>query len=116
MKRQKLLSLEESPKVVIATLHAKRLYLQYTDQFKAEMEEQLRYIQANFIIDFSGVNIINSLAIGVLIASANTVRNKHKKFIIVGLNPYLREIFKRMRLDLILEIKKDLQEGMTLLK
>ncbi|KAA3657010.1 MAG: anti-sigma factor antagonist [Calditrichaeota bacterium] len=115
MKRFKLISVHETAGVTIVSPHTKRLYMQDTDLFKAEMIELLNYVHQDIIIDFSSVNIVNSLAIGVLIASASEMRTRHKQFVIVGLNPALHEIFKRMRLDSIFDIRKDVREGMAVL-
>lgn len=111
--KDKLISVVQNKDTLIVSLHEKRIYMQFTDQFKQELNSILSQHKGDIIINFAGVNMINSLAIGVLISTASQLKAINQKLVIVGLNEAMEEIFSRMRLDLILEIRKDIAEGLA---
>ena len=108
-----IISIVQKKGTAIVSLHEKRIYMQFTDQFKQELNTILKSHKGDIIINFVGVNMINSLAIGVLISVASQLKALNQKLVIVGLNEAMEEIFSRMRLDLILEIRKDIAEGLA---
>ncbi|KAA3612641.1 MAG: anti-sigma factor antagonist [Calditrichaeota bacterium] len=110
-----ILSIAVKKEASIVSLHEKRIYMQFTDQFRYEMDILIESHHRDLIIDFSGVNMINSLGIGVLISTANAINKYNKKLVIVGLNPSIEEIFTRMRLNMIFDIGRNVREGLALL-
>lgn len=95
--------LRQSDFAVIA-IREKRIYMQLAEKFKDELTDFLKTGEQNIIIDLSDVSVMNSAALGVLIALQNDIENREGKLSIVGLQPLMEEIFYRMRLELLFNI------------
>ncbi len=115
LQKDKILSIEKKNDASVVSLHEKRIYMQFTDQFRQEMNALLKTEQGHIIINFSGVNMINSLAIGILISTANELKTRKRQLIIVGLNKQIEELFSRMRLDKIFMIRENITKGLAAL-
>ena len=89
----------------IISIIEKRIYMQLAEKFKEEVSDFLANGSKKIIIDLSEVSVMNSAALGVLIALQNEMENKKGKLNIVGLQPLMEEIFSRMRLELLFQIE-----------
>lgn len=90
--------------IAVIAIREKRIYMQLAEKFKEEISDFLENGEQNIIIDLSDVSVMNSAALGVLIALQNDLENKKGKLSIVGLQPLMEEIFYRMRLELLFNI------------
>ncbi len=58
----------------------------------------------NLVLDFSEIQFISSLGLGMCIDVRNTAENCNAQTAIVGLTNHLKELFELMRLDRLFEI------------
>ena len=58
----------------------------------------------NLVLDFSDIQFISSLGLGMCIDVRNTAENCNAETAIIGLTSHLRELFELMRLDRLFEI------------
>jgi len=97
--------------IPVLTFQEKRIYLQLSEKFKEEIGEFLVNGGKNLILDLSDVNVMNSAALGVLIALQSDIEKRKGRMSIVGLQPLMEEIFSRMRLELIFDIDKSVESA-----
>ncbi|MDA8425838.1 MAG: STAS domain-containing protein [Treponema sp.] len=74
------------------------------DAMKAELKELIASSAGNLTVDMSGVEMIDSKGLGLLIAASNTLGASERKLRIVGAAPDIVELFRVMRLDRHFEI------------
>ncbi|HUW42297.1 MAG TPA: STAS domain-containing protein [Rectinemataceae bacterium] len=74
------------------------------DAMKAELKELIASSTGNLTVDMSGVEMIDSKGLGLLIAASNTLGASARKLRIVGAVPDIVELFRVMRLDRHFEI------------
>lgn len=96
---------KENTQLLIKILE-KRIYLGVTDIFAEEMSQVLGYDVNKFVIDLQEVSVMNSSGIGVLIKTRDEITKKGKKIKLINLQPLMRDIFSRMRLDTLFEIEE----------
>ena len=59
----------------------------------------------SLVLDFSEVQFVSSLGLGMCIDVRNTAENCNAKTAIVGLTSHLKELFEMMRLDRLFKIE-----------
>ena len=59
----------------------------------------------SLVLDFSEVQFVSSLGLGMCIDVRNTAENCNAKTVIVGLTNHLKELFEMMRLDRLFKIE-----------
>jgi len=59
------------------------------------------------LLDFQDVSFMNSFAIGTLVDSLKTAKNKGKSLFVCSLGPQMKMIFELTKLDNIFEVYKD---------
>ena len=59
----------------------------------------------NLVLDFSEIQFISSLGLGMCIDVRNTAEKMNAATSIVGLTPHLKELFEMMRLDCLFQIE-----------
>lgn len=59
----------------------------------------------SLVLDFSAVQFISSLGLGMCIDVRNTAEQCNAKTVIVGLTNHLKELFEMMRLDRLFKIE-----------
>jgi anti-anti-sigma factor len=69
------------------------------DEMKAEIKKLLAASTGDLTIDFSGVEMIDSKGLGLLIASFNSLEAAGRKLRIKGAIPDIVELLRVMRLD-----------------
>ena len=89
----------------ILTLHEKRIYMQLAEKFRQDITQFLQNEDKHIIINLAHVSVMNSAALGVLIALQNELEKRNGKLYVTGLQPLMKEIFLRMRLELLFEIE-----------
>jgi anti-sigma B factor antagonist len=103
-KKYETFAVQHQKDFAVIAIREKRIYMQLAEKFKEEISDFLENGEQNIIIDLSDVSVMNSAALGVLIALQNDLENKKGKLSIVGLQPLMEEIFYRMRLELLFNI------------
>jgi len=74
------------------------------NDFRAMVQEEIEAGHKSFRIDFSGAEIIDSMGIGCLVATYNSLRQKEGTIQLSNVPENLKDVFQVMRLDRILSI------------
>ncbi len=74
------------------------------NDFRTMVQEEIEAGNKSFCIDFSGAAIIDSMGIGCLVATYNSLRQKDGTIQITNVPENLKDVFHVMRLDRILSI------------
>ncbi len=69
-----------------------------TYELKTEFSELLNRGELNIKLDLASVTMIDSLGIGVLVATRNSIRQSDGEFSIVNLSEDLTQLFSNMRI------------------
>ncbi len=69
------------------------------DEFKKELSFQIESSTGGITIDLSGVEMVDSVGIGVLIATHNTLEKLGRKLTVVNISKDIFDLFTTMRLD-----------------
>jgi anti-anti-sigma factor len=67
--------------------------------FRAELKELVQQAPEQLILDLSGVQMIDSLGIGLLISAHNSLEKEGKQLSLVNASDNLLGLFRSMRLD-----------------
>ncbi len=94
----------EQEKELLITVLEKRIYLGVTDIFSEEINQTLTMDVDTFIINMSNVSVMNSSGIGVLIKARGEITKMGKTLKLWNLQPLMKDIFDRMRLDTLFDI------------
>lgn len=113
-----ILEMDERDGTTIITLQETKLYQSAVDVFHETMVSLLekKDEKHGILIDLSRVEIMNSSGLGVLILTRDGLNRIDGKLVIVGLKPFMAELFKRMRLDLLFTIADTVDEGLAMLR
>ncbi len=74
------------------------------NDFRAMVQEEIEAGNRSFNIDFSGAAIIDSMGIGCLVATYNSLKQKEGTIQLSNVPENLKDVFQVMRLDRILSI------------
>jgi len=74
------------------------------NDFRAIVQDELKAGNKSFCIDFTGAAIIDSMGIGCLVATYNSLRQKDGTIQLSNVPENLKDVFQVMRLDRILSI------------
>lgn len=74
------------------------------NDFRAMVQEEIEAGNKEFCIDFAGAAIIDSMGIGCLVATYNSLRQKEGTIQLSNVPENLKDVFQVMRLDRILSI------------
>lgn len=69
------------------------------DDFKRNLLQVVEKGIPELIIDFTGVDIVDSVGLGVVIATHNSLSNRGGKLKIINVSDDIYQLFKTMRLD-----------------
>lgn len=69
------------------------------DEFKGELKSQLEGSSGGITIDLDGVQMVDSVGIGVIIATHNSLNNANRKLKVVNIAKDIYDLFTTMRLD-----------------
>lgn len=81
-----------------------KIYQNVVDDFKEKILGLIEKGSTNIILNFNDVKIINSSGLGILFLAWYKVKDKNGEIKITNLNPTIKEIFERLRLDKVFEI------------
>ena len=76
-----------------------------THDLKKTFSEHLRQDQVYIQVDLQHVTMIDSLGIGVLVATRNSLKESNGDFSIINLSPELTELFANMKIIEFLNIR-----------
>jgi len=93
--------------ITIVEVKERRIFLKTSDEFKTELTELLDEGITQLIIDLSGVNVMNSAGLGVLMLARDKINVRQGKLVICGLHSVMAEIFHRMGFDTFFNITED---------
>lgn len=108
-----ILTLDERDGITTVTLLERKLYQRAVTVFQETMMSLLEKEEEGrkFLIDLSGVEIMNSSGLGVLILTREALNRVGGELVVVGLRPFMKELFQRMRLDLLFRVEEGVEEG-----
>lgn len=69
------------------------------EEFRNELKSLVEEGPKELVIDLAGVEMVDSVGIGVLIATHNSMRKSDGKFIVINVSKNIYGLFKTMRLD-----------------
>ena len=69
------------------------------EDLKAELKQALDQGAANLTIDLSGVEMMDSMGLGVLIATHNSLQKKESSLALINASVDILKLLKNMRLD-----------------
>lgn len=92
-------SIRQSGDVSIIDLHGSIKTNEDYDTFKKSIDEVLNQGSLNVLLNFKGVNFINSSGLGRLILAAKRISDDNGKLKITELSDDLKELFTFTRLD-----------------
>jgi anti-anti-sigma factor len=77
-----------------------------TEKFIQELKDEIKKSPSEIIIDLSGVEQIDSIGFGVIIAAHNSMKKIDGKIIVANVDDNLYKAFVTMRLDSHFSIRK----------
>ncbi|NQT26090.1 STAS domain-containing protein [candidate division KSB1 bacterium] len=110
-----LVSISQKGEVVVLHLHEKRFYQHAVPELEDKVRMLIEQSRTKFCVDLSGVEVMNSSAIGILILLADYVKRAEGKMVVTGFNDLLEDLFKRMRLDTLFPLIRDQKKGIAVL-
>ena len=75
-------------------------------EFRAELNAQIQESPEELIIDLSGVEMVDSVGIGVIIATHNSLDQKGGKLRVINIAEDIHGLFSTMRLDRHFSVEK----------
>ena len=111
MSDQQVTTISRRDDVIVAQVQPEELNDQTTGKMQAEVlagAEQAPELPV--VLDLSRVSFFPSLSLGAVVAMLNTLKKRGQKFILVGLQPPVRESLAVTRLDKLFEIRDDVED------
>jgi len=97
----------------IVTVKEKRIYLGITDVFRDDVLALMESEFQELVINMSEVAVMNSAGLGVLIMARDMIKKRNGRVKMTHLQPLMKDIFARMRLDTLFEIYDDMEEALS---
>ena len=69
------------------------------DEFKAELNDLVGSSKGGLTIDLSGVEMVDSVGIGVIIATHNSLNKESRKLTVINISKDIFNLFNTMRLN-----------------
>lgn len=69
------------------------------EEFKTELKELLAGEEAGLVMDLDGVQLVDSMGLGVLIAAHNSLQKKNARLELTNISEDILGLLKNMRLD-----------------
>lgn len=76
------------------------------NEFRAELNSLIQESSCDLTIDLTGVEMVDSVGIGVIIATHNSLNNKGNKLKVVNITEDIYGLFSTMRLDRHFTVEK----------
>jgi anti-sigma B factor antagonist len=96
--RYQQLSLEGPRHVVVAE---GAIDMRTAPLLAAALDEPIELGKTHVVLDMSGVTLVDSMAVHVLMGAARDLRQRLGKLVLVSRNPGVRRVFELTRLDLM---------------
>jgi anti-anti-sigma factor len=109
---EKILQIESRGDFYIVAIRAKKLYQNESVRFREEMVSFLETGCRYAVLDLQEVRVMNSSAIGVILLTADQLRKRDGKLAVVGVNDLLMELFERMYLHTLFDVRKTAEEAL----
>lgn len=100
-------------KRAIVAITEKRIYLGITDLFREDMLSILEHDIEELVINLEHVAVMNSAGLGVLIMAQDTIKKRNGRIKLTNLQPLMRDIVTRMRLDTLFETYDTLETAIS---
>lgn len=111
MSDQQVITIDRRDGFVVAVVQQAEMDAEATTRMQAEVlagAEQSR--ESPVVLDLSKVVFFPSLALGAIVVLLNTLKQHKQKFILVGLQPAVRDSLALTRLDKLFEIRDDVED------
>ncbi len=76
------------------------------NEFRAELNSQIQEAPSELVIDLAGVEMVDSVGIGIIIATHNSLDQKGGKLKVVNIADDIYGLFSTMRLDRHFTVEK----------
>ncbi len=96
--------IREANRVVL--IPGKDIVASMKDEFAAELEVLAQESSCDLTIDLTGVDTIDSVGIGIIIVTNNSLKDNGNKLKIININDDIYDLFRTMRLDRHLTIER----------
>lgn len=113
---EKIVKVREVDGITVIRVIEKKLYQNVVGHFQEKIVSLVDSGKRHLIVDLSAVDVMNSSGLGVLILTWDRLSKEGGDLIIVGLGSLLKELFQRMRLDLIFTLAETEQEAFDLIR
>ena len=113
---EEIVKVREVDGITVIRVIEKKLYQNVVGQFQEKMTSLVDNGKRYLIVDLSAVDVMNSSGLGVLILTWDRLSKEGGDLVIVGLGSLLKELFQRMRLDLIFTLAETEQEAFGLIR
>jgi len=101
--------------ITVVRVHEKKLYQNAVPRFREEVLGLVDRGRRLILIDLTGVEVMNSSALGVIILVHDRLSKEGGRLALCGLSPILNELFQRMHLGQLFPMLKGEEEGLALL-
>ncbi len=112
---EKILHIDARGPFSVVGIRSKKLYQNESVRFRGEMTAFLETGCRYAVLDLSEVRVMNSSAIGVMLMAADRLKKKNGKLAVGGVNDMLMELFERMYLHTLFDVKKTAGEAVELI-
>lgn len=103
--------------VVWVTVHTARMDEASTERMRQEVTGAAgRKPTLPVVLDMTGVQFLPSLTLGALVALNRDFRQAGRRFMFVGVQPMVRQMFALTRLDRLFEIHPSIDEALARLR
>ncbi len=76
------------------------------NEFRAELNSQIQESPTELVIDLAGVEMVDSVGIGIIIATHNSLDQKGGKLKVINIAEDIYGLFSTMRLDRHFDVEK----------
>ncbi len=97
-------TIKEENHVII--IPGKNIVVSMGKEFKIELKALVQELSCDLIIDFTGVNMIDSVGIGIIVAAYNSLTCNGNELKLINLNEDIYGLFKTISLDRHFSIEK----------
>ncbi|RKY82842.1 hypothetical protein DRQ07_00115 [candidate division KSB1 bacterium] len=111
-----MFSFSEKKDYMVIKIIEPKIFQEKVFIFKEQLLSIIENHSNKIILDMSGVEVINSTGIGVLILINDKIKKQSGIMIICCLNNLLNELFERMRLNTIFSITDSLDNAERFVK
>jgi anti-sigma B factor antagonist len=116
MRETTVIQVTECGGAAVVRVLEKKLYQQAVPSFREEMLALSGERRCGVVLDLSGVAVMNSSALGVVILTHDRLQKQGGMLALCGLTPVLEEVFRRMHLYDLFPIVATVEEALEALR